>query len=214
MSKKFALILVVLLIVPLLLSACSTKSRDNARDYMNAVLKGDDQKAQKLACTSYQSQTTALLAWYKSQKVDTNNIDLKFDIGKGNNQNEIIVTGSYKYGEKDLLREWELSENKDTRIVLWMKKESGNWCVSDKTKLGKELDAIVAQPAATPTAEPTAEPTAQPTEQPTVEPTAQPTEQPTVEPTAQPTEKPTEQPTAEPTAKPTEQPTAAPTTKP
>jgi len=181
MSKKFALIVVVLMVVPLLLTACSTKSRDDAEKYMKALLKGEDQKALDLACDSYKPQTEALLAFYKAQNIDVKNLDLKFDIGKGGNNKEIIVTGSYKYyGSQTVVAlEQELTEKNDTRIVLQMKKDGDNWCVSDKSKFGAELDAAIAAPAAEPTAEPTVEPTAEPTVEPTAEPTVEPTAEPT-----------------------------------
>ncbi len=133
MSKKFALLLVALLVVSALLVACSTKSRDAGEDYVNALLKGDDQKALGLACASFQDQTQVLLDWYREQNVHQKSIDLKFDIGKANNQKEIIATGSYDYGDPDLPRQWVLSEKKNTRIVLDMAKVNGDWCVTDKS---------------------------------------------------------------------------------
>jgi hypothetical protein len=209
MSKKFALIVVVLMVVPLLLTACSTKSRDDAEKYMNALLKGENEKALGLACESFKPQTEALLAYYKAQNIDAKSLDLKFDIGKGGNNKEIIVTGSYKYyGDQTIVAlEQELTEKNESRIVLQMKKDGDNWCVSDKSKFGTELDALIAVPA--PTVEPTAEPTVEPTVEPTKEPTAEPTAEPTVEPTVAPTDEPTAEPTAKPTTKP--EPTAEPT---
>lgn len=169
MSKRFGLVLVALLIVPLLLSACGTESRDVAEDYLDALLKGDSTTAQKYACDSFQEQTAALSEQYGAQNVHDK--DLKFDIGKGNNQEEIIVTGSYWIGPEDDADEIELAssvrsvdsdESRDTRIVLWMKEE-GDWCVSDESEFG---DDIVLAPSAPTGSEPavTEEPVADATQ--------------------------------------------------
>jgi hypothetical protein len=168
MRKRLALALVALLVTPLLLTACSTASRDTAKDYLNALLKGDDEKALGLACDSFKAGTQSLLAWYKQQGVDEKSVDLQFDIGKGGNSKEIIVTGSYQYGDPNFLREYDLKEKDDTRIVLLMQKTGGKWCVTDKSKFGGEIDAVLAgapaeQSATQPTEQPTAEPTAEPT---------------------------------------------------
>lgn len=169
MSKKFALIVVVLMVVPLLVTACSTESRDEAEKYMKALLKSEDQKALDLACDSFKPQTEALLAMYKAQKVDVKSLDLKFDIGKGGNSKEIIITGSYKYyGDQDVVAlEQELTEKNKTLIVLQMKEEGGNWCVSDKSEFGEEIDALLEGTAAEPAEEPAAEATEEPTAEPT-----------------------------------------------
>jgi len=141
MSKKFALLLVALLVVPALLVACSTESRDAGEDYINALLKGDEEKALELACDSYQEQTQTLLAWYAEQDVHEKSIDLKFDVGKAGNEKEIIATGSYEYGDPDMPREWVLSEKKNTRIVLDMEKDGDDWCVTDESVFeGSPLD--------------------------------------------------------------------------
>ncbi|HML21526.1 MAG TPA: hypothetical protein PKD09_07765 [Aggregatilinea sp.] len=150
MSKRFGLVLVALLIVPMLLTACSTESRDVAEDYMNALLKGDSAAAQKYACDSFQDQTASLAEMYSVQNI--HNKDLKFDIGKGNNQEEIIVTGSYLVGPENDADEVELAqkvhneetnEDLDTRIVLWMADEDG-WCVSDKSDFGDGVEMTAA----------------------------------------------------------------------
>jgi hypothetical protein len=167
MRKRLALVLVALLVTPLLLTACSTASRNTAEDYMNALLKGDDAKALDLACDSFKAGTQTLLAWYKQQQVDEKSVDLQFDIGKGGNTSEIIVTGSYNYGDPKFLQEYVLEEQFNTRIVLWMEKTGGKWCVSNKSKFGTEIDAALASAAVE-------QPTAQPTEQPTAEPTGTP----------------------------------------
>lgn len=168
MTKRLALILVALLIIPLLLTACSNASRNTARDYMNALLKGDDAKALGLACDSFKTGTQTLLAWYKQQQIDAKSVDLQFDIGKGNNTKEIIVTGSYQYGDPSFQREYILREKDNTRVVLWMEKTGGKWCVTDKSEFGAEVEAaLTGAPAEQPAAQPTEEPTAQPTEEPT-----------------------------------------------
>jgi hypothetical protein len=164
MRTRLALILVALLVTPLLVTACSTASRNTAEDYMNALLKGDDAKALDLACDSFKAGTQTLLAWYKQQQVDEKSIDLQFDIGKGSNTSEIIVTGSYMYGDPKFLQEYAIEEQYNTRVVLWMEKTGGKWCVTNKSRFGTEIDAALASAAA-----------AQPTEQPTAEPTGTPT---------------------------------------
>ncbi len=153
MSKRFGLVLVVLLIVPMLLSACSTESRDVAENYLDALFKGDSTTAQKYACDSFQDQTAALADQYGMENIHKK--DLKFDIGKGNNQEEIIVTGSYWVGPTDDADEVELAasvrvigeEERDTRIVLWMKDDGGDWCVSDKSDFGDGVSVTSAAPA-------------------------------------------------------------------
>lgn len=154
MSKRFTLVMVVLLVMPALLTACSTESRDTAEDYVKAVMKGDADEAKNLACDSFQEGTEALLAFYAGLEIDEDSLDLKFDPGKGNNQKEVIVTGSFEYGEdgdefelagtvrvRDLprtvmVREAEDEEEEedgtrkvDTRLVLEME-EDDDWCVA------------------------------------------------------------------------------------
>ncbi|WP_119067434.1 hypothetical protein [Aggregatilinea lenta] len=146
MSKRFGLILAALLIVPMLLSACGSESRDTAEDYVDALLKGDAATAQKYACDSFQDQTAALAEQYGAQNVHEK--DLKFDIGKGNNQEEIIVTGSYLIGPENDADEVEMAsavrtvgsdDSRDTRIVLWMQEDGDDWCVSDRSEFGDDM---------------------------------------------------------------------------
>ena len=157
MSKRFGL-LAALLAVALLLTACGSDSTDTAHDYMEAVLKGNVEAAQKLACDSFKEGTVALAAISASladESRGVRNIDLKYDMGKGNNPKEVIVTGSY-----DIVRltdtgaviagsalQYELAavvrdrhdvdgdgdyENRiNTRIVLTMEKDGDDWCVAD-----------------------------------------------------------------------------------
>lgn len=148
MTKRFALVLAVLMVASLILTACGTESRDNAEKYVKAVMKGDAAKADGLACEANQD-TQALIDWYAGKGINDDGLDLKFDIGKGNNQKEIIVTGEIKYGGEDD-REYEMAqsvraadvqrfvggpepadpdEKIDTRLVLTMKEEDGDWCV-------------------------------------------------------------------------------------
>jgi hypothetical protein len=156
MSKKFVLILVALLVLPGLLAACGTDSADTAQDYVEALLKGDAEKAQSYACADYQDATAAFAEIYAglaAQNLAIRSLDLKYDLGKGNNAEEIIVTGSYDLVElnaegkeiADSEDEFELAsstrdkrdldgdgddEDKiNTRIVLEMKKDDGDWCV-------------------------------------------------------------------------------------
>jgi hypothetical protein len=148
MSKRFGLILVALLIVPMLLTACGSESRDVAQDFVKAMLNGDADKAQDLACESYQATAAALAEDFGT--LDINNLDLKYDVGKGGNQEEIIVTGSFDIGRGDDADEVELAnsvrlddnddEMVDTRLVLDMK-EDGDWCVNQVNQGGKALGA-------------------------------------------------------------------------
>lgn len=149
MTKRFALVLVALLVVPMLLTACGSESRDTAEDYINALLKGDVQKAQDLACESFKDETAALAGLYAAQAIDKDSLDLKFDVGKGQNQEEIIVTGSYNYGPADNLKEYVLSERNLTRIVLWMEESDGEWCVTDRSVFEGMEPEEASEPAAT-----------------------------------------------------------------
>jgi hypothetical protein len=145
MSKRFGLILVALLVMPMLLTACASESRDVAEDFVEAMLEGDVEKAQDLACESYQDTAAALAGDFGT--LDINNIDLKYDIGKGGNEEEIIVTGSYDIGEGDDADEIELAgsvrseENEDemidTRLVLDMAQDGDDWCV-EQVNQGEE----------------------------------------------------------------------------
>jgi hypothetical protein len=130
----------------MLLTACGSDTKKVAEDYMVAVLKGDNKKAQDNACEDFKDQTDAIIAAYQEMTPDIHkdSIDLKFDIGKGNNQEEVIVTGAYDYGDKDNPHEYEFAnsirkdknsdEMVETRVVLWMKKDGDKWCVSAKSE--------------------------------------------------------------------------------
>jgi hypothetical protein len=160
MSKKLAFILVLLLVVPSVLTACSSGSVDDAKTYVEAMLKGNTEGAQKAACDSYQDDTVALVDGYAAlaeMHEAIRNIDLTFDIGKGDNQKEVIVTGSYDIVElnsqgkvvadseqqyvlaastidrHDLDRDGDDTDRINTRIVLTMEKSGGKWCVANLT---------------------------------------------------------------------------------
>ncbi|MBN1680830.1 MAG: hypothetical protein JW966_11105 [Anaerolineae bacterium] len=159
MAKRFGLVLAALLVVSSLLAACGTETRDTGKDYMKAVLDGNGEKAEGLACDDFKDTTRALAEAYAA--LDINDVDLKYDIGKGSNEKEVIVTGSYKIGKGNDADEIELAstvrivdeesgeetEERDTRIVLWLDKDGDDWCVSAETELGDELNALV-NPAA------------------------------------------------------------------
>jgi hypothetical protein len=160
MSKKLAFILVLLLVVPSVLTACGSGSVDNAKTYVEAMLKGDAAGAEKVACDGYQDDTQALVDGYAAL-ADMNeairNVDVTYDIGKGNNQKEVIVTGSYDIVElnaqgkvivdseqqyvlaastvdrHDLDQDGDDTDRINTRIVLTMKKSGGDWCVAKLT---------------------------------------------------------------------------------
>ena len=80
--------------------------------------------------------------------MDIANIDLKFDIGKGGDEENITVTGSYKVGGEDgaeielaeSVRGKGLEEQQDTRILIEMKKDDGDWCVEKFTDLADEVE--------------------------------------------------------------------------
>lgn len=153
--KKVAFILVLLLVVPTLLSACGAESSESARDYMDAVLSGKVEDAQKYACDDFEDATAELIASLPrlGENNAVRNVDLKFDVGKGNDQEKITVTGSYDIvvlnasGKvvADSNEEYELAssvrdkrdidndendgENIDTRIILKMDKDGDDWCV-------------------------------------------------------------------------------------
>ncbi|MCD4685974.1 MAG: hypothetical protein K8S97_08560 [Anaerolineae bacterium] len=153
--KKYGLLLVALLVLSAALAACSTKSEDSAKDYMEAVLKGDVEEAQKYACESYAEQTAiwAEMMVLEDVGLAVKNIELNYDLGKGNNQEEILVTGSFEIVElsidgdevADSAKEYELAsslrdkhdldgdgdddERINTRIVLTMQEDGDDWCV-------------------------------------------------------------------------------------
>ena len=170
MSKRIAVLLVVLMAASVLLSACSTDSRNTAEDYVNSLFKAASEenkvdettrelkfrdKALELSCDTFKDQTTWIIAWFATEYpfIRQDGLDLKFDVGKAGNQNEIIVTGSLKYGldpddPKSRDRDPEelvLSDKLNTRIVLDMRKQSGKWCVSDKSSFGTAVDEGLAQ---------------------------------------------------------------------
>lgn len=154
--KKVAFVLVVLLVVPVLLTACGSESQDTAKDYIEAVLEGDVEEAQKYACDDFQEQTVVLIETLPdvSETHAVRNVDLKFDLGKGNNQKEVIITGSYDIvslnasgkviadseveyevaasvrDKRDVDGDDDDGEKIDTRMLAEMVKSDGDWCVS------------------------------------------------------------------------------------
>lgn len=157
MSKRYGVLLAVLLITALTLSACGSDSTGAARDYMQAVLKGETETAQKYACEAFQEGTASLAAKSAALAEENRmirNIDLKYDIGKGNNAREVIVTGSYDIVElnqagqmipdsqvqyelaasvrdkRDIDGDGDTEEKVNTRIVLTMEKDGDEWCVA------------------------------------------------------------------------------------
>jgi hypothetical protein len=207
MLKKFAIVLVALLVLPTVLTACSSDSADTAKDYVDAILKGED--AQKYACDSYKDATAALVDANNAMVGEGHairNIDLKYDIGKGGNEEEVIVTGSYDLVElneagkvvadsedeyelasstrdkRDLNKNGDDQDKINTRLVLTMKKQGGDWCVQDaeggyfSPDLGEAGEAgEVVEPANEATEAATEEPTAEATEAATEEVTPEPT---------------------------------------
>lgn len=148
--------LAALLVIPLLLTACDTASRDAGEKYVQAVMTGDEAEAAKYACDNFAEQTQTLLAFYKNQGIHTDSLDLKYDIGKAGNTSEIIVTGSYQYGDPEAPREWELTEKLKHRIILDMTKRGSDWCVSDGSVFeGIDLTAAPADAGAATTGEET-----------------------------------------------------------
>jgi hypothetical protein len=160
MSKKLAFILAMLLVLTSVLTACSSQSADTGKEYVEAVLKGDAAAAQKVACDSNQDNTVALVEGYAALAdvhEASQNVDLKYDIGKGDNQKEVIVTGSYDIVElnaqgkvipdsaqqyvlaastvdrHDLDQDGDNTDRVNTRIVLTMAKSGGKWCVAKLT---------------------------------------------------------------------------------
>lgn len=148
MTKRFGLVLVVLMLVAMVLGACSSDTKDVAEDFTEAMLKGNVDKVQEKACESFKDAAAAEAALYG--QLDIQNLDLKYDVGKGQNTKEIIVSGSFDVGKGDDAQEFELvasfrdtqrideSELIDTRIVVMLEKEDGDWCVGDKTELGEK----------------------------------------------------------------------------
>jgi len=150
MKKRLGFLLVALLIMPVLLTACDSESPDKAKEYMDAVLAGKVEEAQALACDEESAALTeSVVAAYASQypnmEIDTKNVDLKYDIGKGMNNKEVIVTGafSYKFTQEgaaanptDLEVEYELSDKLGTLVILYMDKKGDDWCVTSKSGFG------------------------------------------------------------------------------
>lgn len=147
MTKRFGLLLVALLIGSALLTACSTESRDTAEDFVKAVFKGDTEKAQGYVCSQAVKDETALFISENVTGLNIHDLDLKYDIGKGGNNEEIIVTGAFKVGPEDDSNEVVVAEtirdNNDvnnngdddemleSRIVLTMKEDGDDWCVEE-----------------------------------------------------------------------------------
>jgi predicted small secreted protein len=156
MSKRFAL-LAALLAVALLLTACGPDSTGAARDYMEAVLKGDVEAAQEVACDPFKEGTAtlaAISAGLAEESRAIRNIDLKYDIGKGRNLREVVVTGSYDivrltaagavivdsadtYEVAAVVRDvfdvdgdGDHDEQLNARIVLTMERVGDEWCVA------------------------------------------------------------------------------------
>ena len=157
MSKRYGIVLAVLLLTALVLSACGSDSTETAKDYMQALLKGETETAQKYACDSFQESTAELAAMSAAlaeQNRQVRNIDLKYDIGKGNNAKEVIVTGSYDIvqlneagkmiadsevtyelaasvrDKRDVDGDGDDEEKINTRIVLTMQQDGDSWCVA------------------------------------------------------------------------------------
>jgi len=140
MKRSFGIGLLALLVFPLLLVGCSGETSDVAEDYVEALLQGNADAAQQVACESFQDRTGELAAYFG--QYDIREWELKYDIGKGNREEEVIVTGSFTYGPEDAPREVELQERDDTRIVVWLEKEGDEWCVGDETEVGEGLMAL------------------------------------------------------------------------
>lgn len=136
MKKSF--VLLSLLVVSLLLTGCAADTPEVAEDYSEALLQGDAQAAQQVACEAFQDRTGELAAYFGQQ--DIRDLDLKYDIGKGGREEEVIVTGSFNYGPEDSAREVKLEERGiDTRIIVWLDKTGDEWCVNDTTTVGEGL---------------------------------------------------------------------------
>lgn len=159
--KKLALLLVALLLASMLLAACGSESQDAANDYMKALLNGEIENAAGFVCDDFEvkidgmEDTADLYANLPGldETHEIRNVDLKFDLGKGNNAEEVIVTGSYDIVElgpqgkmiadseieyelaasvrdrRDLDRDGDDSEQLDTRVLLEMREDGDEWCV-------------------------------------------------------------------------------------
>jgi hypothetical protein len=157
-TRRYALLLVVgLLLLSALLSACGAASEDAAKKYMDAVLAGNAAEAQKYACEDFQDQTAAFaqqVAQLADRQLALQNANLQYDIGKKNNANEVLITGAFDVARlredgsviPDSEMEYELAasvrdkhdldgdgddeELINTRIRLDMQEKDGDWCVA------------------------------------------------------------------------------------
>lgn len=151
MTKRFGMVLAVLVALSLVLTACSTESRDTAEDYMQAVLTGEVDAAQDMACDDDVRALTAEVAdvyanYFPGLTLEEDDIDLKYDLGKGNNTNEIIVTGSLTYtdaADEDNVRELEFTEERNTRVVLMMDEGDDDWCVTIESEFGERIEGRI-----------------------------------------------------------------------
>lgn len=149
MKQRFAAILVALMVLATLLSACSSDSKDAGKDYMEAVLKGDEETASALACDSFDG-TPDLIAFFRDEVIaDPETVDIQVDLGKTNNQNQLRVTGSVDCARSAMAEncnnnnEFIFSEKRGTLIILEMEKEDGEWCVSGDSEFeGTPLAAM------------------------------------------------------------------------
>ncbi len=159
--KKLALLLVALLLASVLLTACESESQDAAKDYIDALLNGEIENAEGFTCDDFEVQIVSLedsTDLYANlpglgDSHEIRNIDLKYDLGKGNNPRELIITGSYDIVEideqgrlipdsetqyvlasavrdrRDIDRDGDVTERIDTRILLEMREDGDDWCV-------------------------------------------------------------------------------------
>ncbi len=147
MNKRFALIIVTVMVFAALLSACSSESQDTGKDYMEAVIKGDEEKAAGLACDSFDG-TPALIAFFRDEvKAIPDSIELKVDMGKTNNQEQLRIAGSVDCDRTATAakctskNEYVFSEKNGTLVILKMKKVDGDWCVTEESEFeGTPLD--------------------------------------------------------------------------
>ena len=137
MKKSFGFVLLALLVVPLLLTGCAGDTPEVAENYVEALLQGRQDDAEQFACESFQGRTGELAAYFGQE--DVRDLDLKYDIGKGGREEEVIVTGSFDYGPEDMAREVKLQERDRTRIILWLDEVGDDWCVNDTTTVGEGL---------------------------------------------------------------------------
>jgi predicted small secreted protein len=147
MNKRFALIMVMLMITAALLSACSSDSKNAGKDYIEAVIKGEQAAAEAFACDSFNG-TPELVAFFRDDvKARPDTVDLKVDLGKANNQKELRITGSVDCERTataencSTKNQYVFSEKKGTLIILEMKKQDGDWCVTGESVFeGTPLD--------------------------------------------------------------------------